>query len=133
MTEIPTWWLVISALFFLFGTLAMIACMVLLSKLTQLVMELKPKVLETAERVEKVSERVEEVATTVNRVVQDLAPRVTTVAHATQGILSRSAPVVTGLLTAIKIIHAARDFLNKRAAHRPTHKSHPAKLPAKTE
>ena len=114
MTEIPTWWLIVSALFFLLGTVAMVASVVLLLKLYQVVSEIQPQIKATAERVEQVSKKVDELAESVKETVDDVGGRARGIVGTVEGMVSKLtyAPWMANVFTALKVLRALQEMWN---------------------
>ncbi|MHB8635448.1 MAG: WXG100 family type VII secretion target [Fimbriimonadaceae bacterium] len=112
MTEIPTWWLVVSALFFFFGFIAMVVAIGLLLKLYYVVSEIQPQIKATAERVEQVSKKVDEVADTVKQTVDDVGGRARGIVGTVEGVVSKLAyaPWMSNVFTALKLLRALQDM-----------------------
>src|SRR5579862_225159 len=112
MTEIPTWWLVVSALFFFFGFIAMVATIGLLIKLYKVVSEIQPQIKATAERVEQVSKKVDEVADAVKKTVEDVGGRARGIVGTIEGVVGKLvyAPWMANVLSALKLMRAVQDM-----------------------
>jgi methyl-accepting chemotaxis protein len=122
MTEIPSWWLGVSGVFFVLGTVAMIACVIGLIKVLQMLNEISPQVKATAQRVEEVATRVEEVAETVKTTVTEMSGRARNIAGAAEGIVNRTAnvvanqsPWIVGVMTAIRLFKAVQEMRGQRS------------------
>ena len=76
MTEIPSWWLAVSGVFFVVNIFLFAAIFVAVLKLVKITQELAPKVNALVDRVEKVAERVEEVAESAKGTVDAVGGRV---------------------------------------------------------
>ncbi len=141
MTEVvPPWWLIVSAIFFVLATVAMIGIVVALIKVLQMLGEIMPQVKATAVRVEEVATRVEEVSETVKKTVEDLSSRARGIATTTEGMVNKTAgvvasqsPWIVGVVTAIKLYKAFQEMRETKAtsqATNPTPKSgHPKPFP----
>jgi hypothetical protein len=117
MTEIPAWWLVVSAFYFIFGTAAMIAMIIVLVKVVQILKEITPQIKATAERVEQVATRVEEVSETVRATVEEMGRRARGIAGPAEGLVKNASKVVAaqspwivGVVTAIRIWRAIQEY-----------------------
>ncbi len=138
--EIPTLWLWISGLFFLFGILVFGATLVVLFKILKMAEEMKPKIESLTTKVEgltvkldKVADRVEETMTSVKESVDGVGSRtqgilgsLETVTKGVTGKLEGITPILAGAMAAYKIfltIKAARQ--HSKAA--PSKKALPAK------
>lgn len=131
MTEIPMWWLVVSAAFFVLGALAMCAVIVLLLKLVKVVTDIQPRIKATAEKVEQVSQKVDDVADTVKEMsvtirgtVDDVSTRAKGIVGKVEAVVGRLnvAPWVGNILTALKVAKAVQEMVQaqQRAAAKGT-------------
>ena len=145
MTEIPMWWLVVSALFFFFGFIAMAVMIGLLVKLYKVVAEIQPQIKATAERVEQVSKKVDEVAETVKQTVDDVGGRARGIVGTVEGVVNKLtyAPWMANVFTALKVLRAIQEMwisqqkaqkgpkaLPKPAAHSKPKEAHHESKPA---
>jgi tetrahydromethanopterin S-methyltransferase subunit G len=112
MMEIPTWWLVVSALFFFFGFIAMVVTIGLLAKLYKVIAEIQPQIKATAERVEQVSKKVDEVAESVKQTVDDVGGRARGIVGTIEGVVGKLAyaPWMANVFTALKVLRALQDM-----------------------
>src|SRR5580658_9348966 len=112
MTEIPTWWLVVSALYFLFGAIAMVATVGLLLKLYKVVAEIQPQIKATADRVEEISKKVDEVAASVKQTVDDVGGRARGIVGTLEGVVGKLtyAPWMANVFTALKVLRAVQEM-----------------------
>jgi hypothetical protein len=122
MSEIPTWWLVISAAFFLMNILASIGMIVTLIRLQRQVTELKPKVAEVAAKVHEVAVSVESAAKKVDALATGLKGSVANVAGTASALLSKPGsgesqvvkgiekvmPVLMGAITVVRLVQKLR-------------------------
>lgn len=132
MTEIPIWWLVLSGVFFFLNALLCIAGIVLVAYLIRLVKDLAPRIeaLEAAVRelilkVQGVADRVEEVAASVRDTVRSVGGKASHVAGAADLVATaatkqfdRIAPVVSGIVTVVKIFRAVQGLRRSRQPRR---------------
>ncbi len=130
MTEIPTWWLVLSGLFFFMNTLLFLAGIVVAIAMVRLLKDLNPKIAalekstqELITKVQAVAERVEEVAESVRNTVQSVGGNAKHVAGSAELVAATASrqfekvsPIVTGVLTAMKIMRAVQDMRSARSA-----------------
>jgi predicted nucleic acid-binding Zn-ribbon protein len=65
METIPTWWLVVTAIFAVAGTITFLALVFLVMALIKKMQEMQPKIDAISDKVERISERVENIATKV--------------------------------------------------------------------
>ena len=112
MTQIPDWWLWVSAAFFLFGAIAMVATVFLLLKLYKVVADIQPQIKATALRVEEVSKKVDEVAESVKQTVDDVGGRARGIVGTVEGVVSKLAyaPWMSNGFTALKVMRALQEM-----------------------
>ena len=113
MTEIPNWWLGISAGFFVLGTIAFIATTVVLVYVLKAIKEIQPQIIATTKRIENVAERVEEVSNSVKVTVDELSAKAKGIATTTEGAVGKVAtaaaansPWIAGAMTVFKLYQA---------------------------
>lgn len=113
--EAPQWWIYISGAFFAINVVFFASLVFVMFKLLGVMNDLKPKVESLTTKVEaltdKVSEvatKVDDVATSVKETVEVVGGRTRSLATKTGDSLERFAPMVTGILTAIKIAGAIK-------------------------
>ncbi|HLK14063.1 MAG TPA: hypothetical protein VKT78_04600 [Fimbriimonadaceae bacterium] len=120
MTEIPTWWLVVSALYFLFGTGAMLAMILLMAKLIKVVADIQPQIKATAERVEEVSRKVDALADSVKHTVDDVGGRARGIMGTLEGVVGKvgKVPWIGNVLVALKVAKAVMDVVQAQKTTR---------------
>ncbi|MFQ3586577.1 MAG: hypothetical protein SNJ74_02005 [Fimbriimonadaceae bacterium] len=91
MTEIPTIWLWVSGLFFLFGTIAYGVAIVVAVRALKAVQELQPTVKRLTDRVESIGQKVDTLADSARTTVDDVGGRARLVAKNLEGVVSLSA------------------------------------------
>lgn len=109
MVEIPTWWLVLSGIFFV-GTLPVLAItFVIVLKLLEAIKELMPKVDRLADRVESIAAKVDNIADDVQVTVKRVGEKTTLVASSAEAITSlgvrgfeKYAPIISVIGLVIK-------------------------------
>jgi methyl-accepting chemotaxis protein len=130
MTEIPTWWLVLSGVFFFMNALLFLACACAAVYLISFMRELSPRIAtlekslqELIAKIQAVTERVEGVAASLRDTVESVGGKAKHVAGSAEMVASsasrqfeRVSPIVTGVLTTIKIIRAIQSLKQARAA-----------------
>jgi uncharacterized protein YoxC len=124
MSEIPTWWLAVSAAFFVVNILFFIAMIAMLLFVKQFMIEQKPRIeaLESevktlVEKVHVIADRTEEIATSLKSTVDVVGGRakgVATSAEIVASVLSRQverfSPYIVGALTAMKLFKGVREM-----------------------
>ncbi len=110
MNEIPSWWLIVSGIFFAFGTLFLIVLIFVSLQLKKMVEELKPKIESISTRVDAIGKNVEEltshVKTTAESVggkAKSVASSVESIAQLASGTFEKFSPYVVGALTVMKL------------------------------
>lgn len=130
MQEVPTWWLAISAIFFIINTLFFVALIVVVIKLMPVLQQMTQKIGDLTTKVEKVAEKVEEVATHLGEVAGHLGETVGNVGQKATGILGsielitqsasrqfeRFSPLLVGAMTTMRLVKA----LNEMKSGKPT-------------
>ena len=136
MTEIPTWWLVLSGVFFFLNTLLFIAGICVAIYAIKFMKELSPKIASLEQSIQQliakvhaVAERVEEVAAHVRDTVSNVGGKAKHVAGSAELVASsasrqfeRISPIVTGVMTAVKIIRAVQNLRAARSQKREKEK-----------
>jgi predicted PurR-regulated permease PerM len=136
--EIPTWWLVITAIFAVFGTIAILALIVAVLTLVKKLQELQPKVHAMSERVERISDRVERISETIEDIsgrakgtIDNVAGGATAIMRSLTSFsekaeagLTKFAPLLVGVKLASSLFQAVKDRKQTKIT---------AKLPAKIE
>jgi len=117
MTEIPTWWLVLSAVFFGLNILLLIGWIVALTKIVGVVKALQPKISDLTTKVEGIAEKVNDLTTHTRETVENVGGRaksvvgsVEKIAHTASVQFEKFSPLLVGGLTAIKLLTALRDY-----------------------
>lgn len=117
MTEIPTWWLVVSAIFFALGSLFLLALVVVVLKLIQAIQQLTPKVEAISDKVHDIGSKVEDLTTNVKTSLETFTGRaksvagsVDLVAHTASRTFEKFSPVVIGILSALRILKAVKEY-----------------------
>jgi hypothetical protein len=136
MNEIPSWWLAVSAIFFIVNILLFCGWLFAIFKLVQFMKEVTPKINEISGKVgalvvkvEQVAERVEEVATSVKETVDGVGGRakgvvgsVELVAQSASRQFERFSPFIVGAMTAMRLIKSLNEMRHGRSAASATKK-----------
>lgn len=116
MTEVPMWWLVISAIFFVINIFFFIGLIVALVKIVEVLKAMVPKVNAIGERVESIATKVEELAESAKGTVDSVGGRaksvagsVDMIAHTASQAFEKFAPYIAGALTGLKLLKAYRE------------------------
>src|SRR5580658_4459812 len=126
MSEIPTWWLAVSAAFFVVNILFFIGMIAMMLFFRQFMIEQKPRieameseVKSLVEKVHVIADRTEQIATSLQSTVEVVGGRakgVATSAEIVATVLSRQverfSPYVVGILTAMKLFKGVREMRN---------------------
>jgi len=145
MTEIPTWWLVVSAAFFVVNLLMFAALGYAVIKLVAFMKEVQPqitglstKVHSLIDTVEGVAKRVEEVALSVKDTVDGVGGKAKGVVgsaeivmHSASKQFEKFSPFLVGTLTAIRLIKGLNEMRHGRPATKATSRKSIEKKPAK--
>lgn len=136
--EIPTWWLVITAIFALVGIAAFAALAYAMLTLTRKMNELQPKINAMNDKIERITERVENISRTIEDLAGTAKGTVDTVAGGANALISsltkigskveaglaKFAPLLVGIKVAQNVFQAFSDAKKKKAQEKP-------QLPAK--
>lgn len=121
MTEIPSWWLYLSGAFFLSTLLLVIALIVLVIKLLQTFKSLEPQIVSLTHKVDSIAGKVDDISTSVKETLvevggktRNVAISAENIAGAVAGTMGKFAPIVSGIMMAMKLFHAYKDA---RAPH----------------
>lgn len=113
--EIPTWWLVLSGIFFVASLAVLVVTFVMVLKLLEVIKQLQPKVDRLTDRVEAISVKVDHIATSVQSTVERVGEKTTNVASSAELISSigvrgieRYAPVISMIGMGIKAFQMVR-------------------------
>lgn len=142
--DIPNWWLIVSALFFVANLVFFIVLAYLGVTLVRVLKETKPKVDEISTKVsalvtkvEQVAVRVEEVANSVKETVDNVGGRAKgvvgsaeLVAQSASRQFERFSPFVVGAMTAMRLVKALNEMRHGRSAASATKKGTLKKKPA---
>jgi uncharacterized protein YoxC len=144
MSEIPTWWLVLSGVFFFMNILFFVAMTFAMLALARMVKNIQPqisglstKVHGLIDTVENVAKRVEEVAASVRQTVEGVGGRAQgvigsaeVVAHSASKQFEKFSPFVVGALTAMRLVKALNEMRHGRSAAQATKKKTLERRPA---
>lgn len=106
MSEIPTWWLVVSGVFFLVALVAAGVLANLLLQLTRVLKDIEPKIVALTERVDSIGQKVESIAVKVDGMASSAKTSVEIVGSKAQGIASGAEAL--GLLAGRKAAGASQ-------------------------
>jgi hypothetical protein len=134
--DIPSLWLWISGIFFLFGILVLGASLVVLLKILKIAEEMKPKVESLVTKVEALTEKMDTLADKAEETLASVKHSVDGVGGKAQGIMGAIetitmtvatkfdglAPIISGALAAYKVFLAMKNRQTK-----PTVKALPGK------
>lgn len=122
MNPLPTWWVVLSGLFFLVNILFFAALTYALFRLLEIARGVEPKVAQVLTRVDSIGGKlddltatVKDVAEKVGRRAEGVATSASTISHVAADQVTRYGPILAAAATAAKVIGAAREaFLGLR-------------------
>ena len=113
--EIPSWWLVVSGLFFVINAVFFVVLIFGLMKVLELSKELKPKVDRISDRLDSISAKVDDIATNVQSTVKNVGEKTSTgadslamIARLGSANFGRYAPALATLGTVMKAIQMLR-------------------------
>lgn len=113
MNELPMWWLIISAVFFVINIFFFIGMIFAGMTLLRMIKEMQPKVTALTERVDSIGKHVEELAISARTTVEGVGGRaksvvtsVDSIAHMASAQFERFSPLFVGALTAIRLVKA---------------------------
>ena len=123
MTEIPMWWLVVSAIFFV-AQIIFLSCLIFaVLKLTRAMQQIVPKVEAISVKVQEIGDKVEDLTTSVKDTMDSVGARAKSVAgsadlivHTAATTFERFSPAVIGILSGLKILKAVMEFRADRKA-----------------
>jgi hypothetical protein len=145
-SQIPTWWLVVSGIFFALNVLFLIALTIVMLALAKVIVAMKPKLtsLESSvqslvEKVSSIASNVEDLSATVKTTIEKVGGSAQVVAGNAQ-LVSQTAsrefekfsPLVVGAIATIRVMTALNDFrLNRKAKAEGKSVKHDGKSGAK--
>ncbi|HLO97552.1 MAG TPA: hypothetical protein VK171_03055 [Fimbriimonas sp.] len=115
MVEIPTWWLVLSGIFFVASLAVLAVTFIMVIKLLEALKELKPKIDRLSDRVDAISMKVDNIADDVQSTVKRVGEKTTLVANSAEMISSlgvrgfeKYAPIISVVGLVIKAAQMAK-------------------------
>jgi len=121
MTEIPMWWLIFSAIFFVLQSILVFCLIYFVIRLMGTIREITPKVVAISEKVHEIGIKVEDLTTNVKQTMETLGTRAKSVAgsadliaHTAARSFERFSPAVVAILSGLKILRAVQEF---RSSH----------------
>jgi hypothetical protein len=113
--EIPSWWLVVSGLFFVINAVFFVVLIFGLMKVLELSKELKPKVDRISDRLDSISAKVDDIATNVQSTVKTVGEKTSTgadslamIAQLGSANFGRYAPALATIGTIVKAVQMIR-------------------------
>lgn len=110
---VPTWWLVLSGLFFFMNIVLFAALAFAAVKLVGILKELTPKIVAIEKQVQDLVKKVQDLTASLQQTVSELGGKAKGVAGSAEGIVQsasrqfeRYSPFVIGSLTAIRLVSA---------------------------
>ena len=135
--EVPLWWLIISAIFFIANIFLFVALGIAALKLAAVVKDLSPRIVAIEKQVQELVKKVSELATNLNNTVSSVGGRAKGVVGSAEGIaqsasrqFERFSPFVVGALTAIRLVKALNEAKKGRSLAKVTSRKGIAKKPA---
>lgn len=134
--EIPSWWLIVSGIFFVLNALLFLALSYVAFMVVKFLKDVQPKVNEISGKVtglvakiEQVAVRVEEVAESVKNTIDGVGSRATgvvgsveLVAQSASRQFERFSPFIVGATTAMRLVKALNEMRAGRSAASATKK-----------
>lgn len=118
--EIPTWWLALSALFFVASIVVLIALLAIMMRALKTMQELQPTLKKTAERMESAAAKVESLAGTAKQTVEHVGERAGNVADGVSMAIvgstqrfAQASQILTAAFTVIKLIGMVKQARGK--------------------
>lgn len=115
--QIPSWWLILSGLFFVINAVFFVVLIVVLLRLMEASKELKPKVDRISDRLDSISAKVDDIATNVQTTVKNVGEKTATGADSLAMIaqlgtanFGKYAPLLAALGTAVKSVQMLRQL-----------------------
>lgn len=120
MESLPTWWLVLTAIFAIAGTVAFVALVYLVVQLIKRMQEMQPKIDSIGDKIERISVRVENIATRVEGMTGSAKDTVDSISGGAQALInsltrignrfeegiSKFAPLLIGVKVASSVYQA---------------------------
>lgn len=107
----PSWWLILSGLFFVVNAAFFVVLIVVLLKVLEVNKELKPKVDRISDRLDSISEKVDDIASSVQSTVKNVGEKTSTgadslamIAQLGSANFGRYAPALATLGTVVKAV-----------------------------
>jgi uncharacterized protein YoxC len=136
--EIPIWWLILSAAFFVVNLVFFVGLILALQKVMKALETLTPKVNELTTqvsalivKVDRVTDKVEEVADSVKVTVDSVGGRARGVAGSVDIIaqtasrqFEKFSPIIGAAMTAFRLFSVYQEMRKARAAHQVTEEPH---------
>lgn len=117
MTQIPAWVIIFAGIFFVVQTLFTLGLLVGLFFVARALAQLGPKVAAIGDKVHDIGVKVEDLTTTVKATVDNVGGRAKSVAgsadliaHAASRSFEKFSPYVIGIMSALRILKAVREF-----------------------
>lgn len=117
MNDIPSWWLILSGIFFVLNIIWFAILSIVMLKLVSVVSGLQPEIRSLSERVKTLVDKVEDLAVTVKETVADVGSKtkgvvgsVELVAQTASRQFERFSPLVIGALSLLRVMRAVGDM-----------------------
>lgn len=127
MTEIPTWWLILSGLFFFMNLVLFAALAFAAVKLVGILKQLTPKIVAIEGQVSDIAKKVQELTASIKETVDNVGGKAKGVVGGAEGVVQsasrqfeRYSPFVIGSLTAIRLVSALSQARNGRSLKKAT-------------
>lgn len=124
---VPTWWLVLSGLFFFMNIVLFAALAYAAIKLVGILKDLTPRVVAIEKQIQDLIKKVQDLTANVQQTVSELSGRAKGVVGSAEGVaqsasrqFERYSPFVIGSLTAIRLVSALNQVRQGRSAGKAT-------------
>lgn len=129
MTTIPTWWLVLSGIFFFMNIVLFAALAFAAVKLVGILKDLTPKIVAIEGQVQDLVKKVQALTASVQETVSNVGGKTKAVVGSAEGVVQsasrqfeRYSPFVIGSLTAIRLVSALNQARQGRSLAQATSK-----------
>ena len=127
MTTVPTWWLVLSGIFFVTNALLFVALGWAALKLVGILKDLTPKIVAIEKQIQDVVKKVQELTANVQETASSVGGKAKGVIGGAEGIVQSASrqfekfsPFVIGSLTAIRLVSALNQARRGRSPAKAT-------------
>lgn len=119
---IPTWWLILSAIFFCLQSLLVLCLIGAVVYAIKLIKELQPKIAAVSDKVHDIGEKVEDLTVNVKETMATLGGKAKSVAgsadiiaHTASRTFEKYSPIVAGIVSALRVLRAVQQLRAKKS------------------